>query len=141
MIFILSPSHPSSLRHLRGLLRLSSWGLLREYWTLYNLLTGQAEVWRIRWLPYSIHFRNILMVGRTLLGCFLIDFSSAFNCIQLHILANRLINMDIDHDLTCWLTDFLTDRSQKVGVNGVLSNVLLSSTGRKKVSCLQFPPH
>lgn len=37
--------------------------------------------------------------------------------------------MDIDHGLICWLIDFLTDGSQKVIVNGILSNVLLSSTG------------
>lgn len=37
--------------------------------------------------------------------------------------------MNIDQGLICWLIDFLSDRSQKVRGNGVLSDVLLASTG------------
>lgn len=60
---------------------------------------------------------------------FFIDFSSAFNCIQPHILAERLKSVhNIDYELICWLMDFLTKRSQRVKVNSVLSDVLLSST-------------
>lgn len=58
-----------------------------------------------------------------------IDFTSAFNCIQPHILAERLLNYNIDRGLIYWLLDFLTARSQRVRVNGVLSDVLHSSTG------------
>lgn len=68
-----------------------------------------------------------------------INFSSAFNCIQPHILAYHLTNIhSIDQDLVCLLVDFLTERSQKVRVNGVLLNVLLSSTGSPQ-GCV-FPP-
>ncbi len=59
-----------------------------------------------------------------------IDFSSAFNCVQPHILAKKLVeNFNLDLNIVCWLVDFLTSRSQRVRVNGVSSNALLSSTG------------
>lgn len=59
-----------------------------------------------------------------------IDFSSAFNCIQPHILAGILKGtFNIDPCLICWLMNFLTNRSQRVRVNGMLSDVLLSSSG------------
>ncbi len=46
--------------------------------------------------------------------------------------------MGIDHGLICWLMDFLTDRLQNVRVNGVLSDVLLSSTGSPQ-GCVLSP--
>ena len=59
-----------------------------------------------------------------------IDFSSAFNCIQPHILACILKDTyKIDSGLICWLINFLTNRSQRVRVNGTLSDTLSSSTG------------
>ncbi len=59
-----------------------------------------------------------------------IDFSSAFNCVQPHILAKKLVeNFNLDLNIVCWLVDFLTSRSQRVRVNGVSSNALLSYTG------------
>lgn len=45
-----------------------------------------------------------------------IDFSSAFNCIQPRVLAERLTSINIDQGLICWLIDFLTDRPQKWGL-------------------------
>ncbi len=68
-----------------------------------------------------------------------IDFSFAFNSIQPHILAemvNRVYN--IDSGLICWLMDFLTDRSQRMKVNGVLPEVLFSSTGSPQ-GCVLSP--
>ncbi len=54
----------------------------------------------------------------------------SFNCIQPHILADGLTSIhNIDPGLICWLADFLTDRPQKVKVNGVLSDALLSFAG------------
>ncbi|XDV11492.1 hypothetical protein PO909_000423 [Leuciscus waleckii] len=68
-----------------------------------------------------------------------IDFSSAFNCVQPFILAKKLIdNFHLDLNIVCWLVDFLTNRSQRVRVNGVLSNVLLSSTGTPQ-GCVLSP--
>ena len=67
-----------------------------------------------------------------------IDFTSAFNCIQPHILAERLLNYNIDRSLIYWLMDFLTVRSQRVRANGVLSDVLFSSTGSPQ-GCVLSP--
>ncbi len=76
--------------------------------------------------------------AKTFARLLFIDFSSAFNCIQPHILAKRLAGMGIDHGLICWLMDFLTDRLQNVRVNGVLSDILLSSTGSPQ-GCVLSP--
>ncbi len=44
-----------------------------------------------------------------------IDFSSAFNCIQPHVLAHRLLShFNLDFGTVCWLTDLLANRSQGV---------------------------
>lgn len=52
-----------------------------------------------------------------------IDFSSAFNTIQPHLLADKLLNQ------FGWILDFLTNSFQCVRVNGCFSNQLNSSTG------------
>ena len=58
------------------------------------------------------------------------DFSSAFNTMQPHILAEKLITrFNLDHQLTMWITDFLTNRSQRVPVNGTYSDILHTSIG------------
>ncbi len=68
-----------------------------------------------------------------------IDFSSAFNCVQPHILAKKLVeNFNLDLNIVCWLVHFLTSRSQRVRVNGVFSNALLSSTGTPQ-GCVLSP--
>ena len=66
-----------------------------------------------------------------------IDFSSAFNTIQPHLLAEKLISLfNLDFNLVGWILDFLTNRSQCVRVNGSLSNQLQSSTGSPQGCCL-----
>ena len=76
--------------------------------------------------------------AKTFAGLLFIDFSSAFNCIQPHILAERLAGMGVGHSRICWITDFLTKRVQNVRVNSVLSNVLSSSTGSPQ-GCVLSP--
>lgn len=52
----------------------------------------------------------------------IIDFSSAFNTIQPHLLVDKLLNQfKLDFNLVGWILDFLTDRSQCVRVNGCFS--------------------
>lgn len=62
---------------------------------------------------------------KTFVWLVLIDFSSAFNCMQPHISAERL---ECVHDpgLICWLMDFLTERSQhmKVALSDALNSFL-----------------
>lgn len=57
------------------------------------------------------------------------DFSSAFNTVQPHRLAEKLSAMQVDHDLVDWITDYLTSRPQYVRLQGSLSDVLVSNTG------------
>lgn len=59
-----------------------------------------------------------------------IDFSSAFNTIQPHVLEEKLTNaFGLDPCLVGWIFDFLTNRSQCVRVNATLSSRQSTSTG------------
>ncbi len=59
-----------------------------------------------------------------------LDFSSAFNTIQPHILVNKLLSdFNLDAGLVKWVLDFLTCRPQVVRANDVFSQKRLSSTG------------
>ncbi len=58
------------------------------------------------------------------------DFSSAFNTLQPHILAEKLSTcFHLDDQLILWIIDFLTNRSQRVLVNNTFSNLTFTSTG------------
>ena len=68
-----------------------------------------------------------------------IDFSSAFNTIQPHILTQRLVeHFDLSNNLMGWILDFLTNRTQRVRVNGFLSDKVCSSTGSPQ-GCVLSP--
>ena len=58
-----------------------------------------------------------------------IDFSSAFNTIQPHILFSKLKNMNLNNRITSWILEFLTNRSQYVNLNGVKSDLITTNTG------------
>ena len=67
------------------------------------------------------------------------DFSSAFNTMQPHILAEKLnTRFNLDHQVIKWVIDFLTNRSQRVFVNGSYSNILHTSTGSPQ-GCVLSP--
>ena len=61
------------------------------------------------------------------------DFSSAFNTIQPHILASKLLEMNVRYDFIAWILNYLTNRSQYVTIktseNQRTSNVIVSNTG------------
>ena len=59
------------------------------------------------------------------------DFSSAFNTIQPHILARKLISMNVPPQFTTWILDYLTNRTQFVLLKqaNCRSDVLISNTG------------
>lgn len=100
---------------------LPSKGVVDATATLLDFLTGHLE-------GKTTHARL----------CF-VDFSSAFNCMQPHILANRLLQFpDIDIGTICWLVDFLTMRSQRTRVNNTLSEVLICSSGSPQ-GCVLSP--
>ena len=58
-----------------------------------------------------------------------IDFSSAFNTIQPHLMARKLLGYGVDHRLTLWIVNFLVDRTQSVRFQAALSSQLQTSTG------------
>jgi len=59
----------------------------------------------------------------TLLG--LLDLSAAFDCVDHTILLNRLQNtFGLDGVALAWMTSFLSDRTQQISYNGVLSAVI-----------------
>ena len=67
------------------------------------------------------------------------DFSSAFNTIQPHILANKLVSyFGLDNHLVLWIIDFLTNRLQRVFVNGCFSELSLTCTGSPQ-GCVLSP--
>ena len=58
-----------------------------------------------------------------------IDFSSAFNSIQPHLMASKLLKLDVNPRLILWIVDFLVNRSQTVRHQAVLSSSRFISTG------------
>ena len=65
------------------------------------------------------------------------DFSSAFNTIQPHVLIikKRLLDLEVNTDLVLWIRQFLCDRPQRVRLSSrlcdqpVLSDELVLNTG------------
>ena len=67
------------------------------------------------------------------------DFSSAFNKMQPHILIERLAaEFELPHQILLLLLNFLTDRTQRVSVNGHLSQAITSNTGSPQ-GCVLSP--
>ena len=58
-----------------------------------------------------------------------VDFSSAFNCMQPHILCTKLKDLQVDSYIILWIMDFLLNREQFVKVNNSASSILCTSTG------------
>ncbi len=67
-----------------------------------------------------------------------VDFSSAFNMLQPHLLIEKLKNMNVNPFILKWFMSFLTNRVQYVRVNNVLSESRLSSTGAPQ-GCVSSP--
>lgn len=58
-----------------------------------------------------------------------IDFSSAFNTIQPHLMIQKLKLLGVNSNIILWVYDFLTNRSQHVKVNEALSSSMAINTG------------
>ena len=68
-----------------------------------------------------------------------VDFSSAFNTIQPHLLAEKLLSrFNLDFKLVGWIIDFLTNRCQCVRVNRCVSSESFTSTGSPQ-GCVLSP--
>ena len=68
----------------------------------------------------------------------LIDFSSAFNAMQPHLLVEKLLAMSVNPVLIRWIFSFLTDRPQQVRVGQALSSFFTTNTGAPQ-GCVLSP--
>ena len=82
-------------------------------------------------------FRHLDKSG-TFVRVLMMDFSSAFNTLQPHLLLKRLIDLDVSPSLVLWVRSFLSDRPQRVCVNGTLSNEIVLNTGAPQ-GCVLSP--
>lgn len=67
-----------------------------------------------------------------------LDYSSAFNCIQLHIMIQKLHDLDVPAHLLLWILDFLTSRSQYVCTSHEISSHITLNTGAPQ-GCVLSP--
>ena len=67
-----------------------------------------------------------------------IDFSSAFNTIQPHIMMKKLGDMKVHLTLVLWIREFLTQRPQYVKYVGAKSDVIHTNTGAPQ-GCVLSP--
>lgn len=58
-----------------------------------------------------------------------VDFSSAFNTIQPHVLLGKLLQMNVNSRIVSWMYSYLLDRPQYTKVNGFTSDVICINTG------------
>ena len=66
---------------------------------------------------------------KTFVRILFIDFSSAFNTIQPHLMARKLLNYNVSTKLVLWVIDFLVNRSQCVRFQNSMSSSRTTSTG------------
>ncbi len=67
-----------------------------------------------------------------------VDFSSAFNTLQPHLLIKRLNDLRVNPVITKWYFSFLTNRRQQASGNGTLSEFMTLSTGAPQ-GCVSSP--
>ena len=80
-----------------------------------------------------------LETSHTYARCLFIDFSSAFNTIQPHLMAQKLLSFKcLNNNLIGWLLDFLTQRKQYVRINNTISNIITINTGAPQ-GCVLSP--
>ena len=75
---------------------------------------------------------------KTFAGVIFVDFSTAFNTMQPHLLIEKLLAMEVNPTVISWLYSFLTDRPQQVRIGNALSNVLVINT-RAPQGCVLSP--
>ena len=67
-----------------------------------------------------------------------VDFSSAFNTMQTHILVRKLRSMEVKPSMILWVIDFLQNRVQRVRVRDTLSEPKVTNTGSPQ-GCVLSP--
>lgn len=79
--------------------------------TLYNVLAKHLQV--------PSHYARILFI----------DFTSAFNSIQIHVLLQRLVDLGVNGGIIHWVRDFLSDCPQRVILGNIKSETTVFNTG------------
>ena len=67
-----------------------------------------------------------------------IDFSSAFNTIQPHLMTEKLLDLEVNTNIVSWVMEFLVGRSQYVKLNNVTSEWMEINTGAPQ-GCVLSP--
>ncbi len=67
-----------------------------------------------------------------------IDYTSAFNTMQIHLLLERLLVLGVNGVIIHWIQNFLTDRPQQVCIRGVKPDIMFSNTGAPQ-GCVLSP--
>ena len=75
---------------------------------------------------------------KTFVRILFIDFSSAFNTIQPHIMVEKLLSLSVNKNLIAWILDFLTNRTQYVKLNETISNLCKLNTDASQ-GCVLSP--
>ena len=118
-------------------------------WKLKSNLHGQFDPYQFAYrdnrgtdeailtITHSIlqHLENPQAYARLLF----VDFSSAFNTVQPHILFSKLKQMSVNPYIIRWYHSFLTNRTQQVRVNQTTSQTKAISTGVPQ-GCVSSPP-
>lgn len=81
---------------------------------------------------------NHLDKPKTFSRVLFMDFSSAFNTLQPHLLISRLLDLQVSPSVVLWIRAFLCDRPQRVSVGGSLSEELVLNTGAPQ-GCVLSP--
>ena len=66
---------------------------------------------------------------KTCVRVLFMDFSSAFNTVQPHLLLRRLCDLNVSSNLILWIREFLRARPQRVCINNTYSDCLVLNTG------------
>ena len=75
---------------------------------------------------------------RTYARVLFVDFSSAFNTLQPHLLIEKLLQMSVNPTVISWIHSFMTNRPQQVRIGDTLSEVLVTNTGAPQ-GCVLSP--
>ena len=84
------------------------------------------------------HAQKHLDTPKTSARILFLDFSSAFNTIQPHILLQKLRAMLVNPSLRKWILDFLTNRKQWVKINNTISSTITTNSGAPQ-GCVSSP--
>ena len=66
-----------------------------------------------------------------------VNFSSAFNTIQPHLMIKKLLDLNVNSNTVLWIQRILTKRKQQVKLNSTFSPLLCTNTGAPQ-GCVLF---